>query len=382
LQNSEKHRIVIIANTTWNIYNFRRNILKILLKNDFEVFVLAPVDKYIFYKEEFPDITHIPLKTLGRDSINPIRELRFLIELIRIYKRIKPDMIIHYTVKPNIYGGFAAGLLKIPSIAVVTGLGFAFLHNGFIKSITRILYRLSSKYHKKMVFENHEDRELFIRDKIVREEKSTSIKGCGVNIRYYTPGKNKRKREKIIFTFLGRLLYDKGVVEFVEAAKIIKERYENAEFWIVGEIDQKNPAMLQEEDLIEWVRNRTVIYHGFKDNVKKYIAASDCIVLPTYREGNPRALTEAMAMGKVVIATDTAGCKEAVDHEKTGLLVPLKQVTPLADAMEKIINMPEAERLEMGKQGRIKAIEIFDERLIARDILFIVKEILSENKER
>lgn len=382
MQNSKKHRIVIVANTTWNIYNFRRNILKILLKNDFEICVLAPIDKYIFYKEEFPDITHIPLKTLGRDSINPIRELRFLIELIRIYKKLKPDIIIHYTVKPNIYGGFAAGYLRIPSIAVVTGLGFAFIHNGFIKSVTRILYKLSSSYHRIIVFENHEDRELFIDEKIVKEERSVSVKGCGVNVRYYTPGKNKRKGDKIIFTFLGRLLYDKGVVEFVEAAKIIKEKHPNAEFWLIGEIDHKNPAMLQEEDLVEWVRNRTVVYHGFKDNVKKYIATSDCIVLPSYREAIARTITEAMSMGKVVIATDTAGCREAVEHEKTGLLVPVKQIGPLVDAMEKIINMSEADRIEMGKQGRIKAINEFDERIIARDIYDIVQGILQENNEK
>ena len=380
MPDSKKYRIAIVANTTWNIYNFRRNILKILLKNNFEIYVIAPIDKYIFYKEEFPDITHIPLKTLDRDSINPIGELRLMFELLRIYRRIKPDMIIHYTVKPNIYGGFVAGFLRIPSIAVVTGLGFAFIHNGFIKSVTRILYRLSSRYHRKIVFENHEDRELFIRERIITKTRGVSVKGCGVNVRYYTPGKKKGKRSKIVFTFLGRLLYDKGVVEFVESAKIIKEKYPNTEFWLIGEIDQKNPAMLQEEDLLEWVRNRTVIYHGFRDNVKKYVSASDCIVLPSYREAIARTITEAMSMGKVVIATDTAGCSEAVDHGVTGLLVPVKQITPLADAMERIINMPEADRIEMGKQGRIKAINEFDERIIARDILNIVQAILLENR--
>lgn len=130
---NKKYKIVIVVNTTWNIYNFRMNILNILTHNDFEIYVVAPVDEYISYKENFPEITHIPMKHLGRDSTNPIKDIRLFFELKNIYKNLKPDIILHYTVKPNIYGGFAAGFLGIPSIAVVTGLGYAFIHNGLIK---------------------------------------------------------------------------------------------------------------------------------------------------------------------------------------------------------------------------------------------------------
>lgn len=176
-------------------------------------------------------------------------------------------------------------------------------------------------------------------------------------------------------------MYDKGVVEFVEAAKIIKSKFDNVEFWMIGEIDHSNPATVKEDDLVLWVKSRTVIYHGFKDNVKKYIAQSDCVVLPSYREAIARSITEAMSMEKVVIATETAGCREAIEHGKNGLLVPVREINSLAGAMEEIINMSEETRLKMGKEGRIKAINQFDERLIAHDIFKIIMDTLKETPE-
>lgn len=388
MKKKNKYCIAIVANATWNIYNFRLNILDLLLEKGFNVYVVAPVDKYIFYKEEFPEVKHIPVKNLDRDGTNPIREIILIKEFIKIYRKINPDIVLHYTVKPNIYGGIAAGYLKIPSIAVVTGLGYAFIHNGILKTITKILYKVSTRFHSKIIFENTDDRELFINYKLLPEKKGVSIKGCGVDIDYFSPSqkyssnnitKNK-KNKKLIFTFIGRLLYDKGVVEFVEAAKLIKSKFDNVEFWILGEIDKDNPAMVQEEDLIRWVRNKTVIYHGFKENVKKYIAKSDCIVLPSYREAIARTITEGMAMEKPVIATDTAGCKEAIDDRINGFLVPIREIDSLAIAMERIITMSEEERNIMGKNGRTKAVREFDDNLIAENIYRIIMDVLKRSK--
>lgn len=372
----KKYRIAIVANTTWNIYNFRLNILEILLKNNFEIFVIAPVDKYIFYKEQFPEVVHVPIRNLDRDSTNPIKDLKLFWELVKIYRSVRPDIVLHYTVKPNIYGGFAAGYLKIPSLAVVTGLGYAFIHNGFIKKVTKILYRLSSKFHEEVVFENSDDRDLFLEQKLILGNKGISVKGCGVDTHFFSPSKHKNKSGKLIFSFIGRLLYDKGVVEFVEAAKTIKSRYPDTEFWLIGEIDYSNPAMVKEEDLVSWIKNRTVVYHGFKENIKKYISQSDCIVLPSYREGLPKIILECMSMEKVVIATDTAGCREAIENKKNGLLVPVKDSGYLSDAIEKLINMPEENRIAMGIAGREKAIREFDDKLIAGDVYRIITDIL------
>ncbi len=377
MSDSKKYRIAVVANATWNIYNFRLNILDVLLANDFEVFVVAPVDKYIFYKEDFPEIVHIPIKKLSRDGTNPVKEIILINEFVQIYKKIKPDIILHYTIKPNIYGGIAAGILSIPSIAVVTGLGYAFIHKGIIQSITRLLYRFSSRYHKKIIFENTDDLELFVKGRLIKANKGISIKGCGVDIEYFSPvEQNGKNKDKIIFTFIGRLLYDKGVVEFVEAAKIIKKEYKNAEFWLIGEIDKNNPAMVKEEDLINWVKNKTVIYHGFKQNVKRYISKSDCIVLPSYREAIARTISEGLAMAKPVITTDTAGCRETIEEGKNGFLVPVKEINSLALAMKKMIELPKEERIKMGKYGREKAIREFDDNLIADDILNIILDIL------
>ena len=382
MESNKKNTIAIVANTTWNIYNFRLNILDVLLENGFDVVVVAPVDKYIFYKEEFPEVKHIPLKTLSRDGTNPLKELILLREFYKIYKKIKPDLILHYTVKPNIYGGIAAGMLKIPSIAVVTGLGYAFIHNGMIKTITKFLYKVSSKFHDKVIFENVDDKLLFENYNLVKKEQGISVKGCGVDIEYFSPSKNpKLKKNKVVFTFIGRLLYDKGVVEFVEAAKIIKEQYPHAEFWLIGEIDKDNPAMVKEEDLVNWVKNKTVIYHGFKENIKRYISKSDCIVLPSYREGMSRTITEGMAMGKPIITTDTAGCREAVEEGKNGYLVPVKSIDKLAAAMENILVMPREERAVMGQFSRNKALREFDDNIIARQILDIIKDVLKKKNK-
>ena len=379
MESNKKHTIAIVSNTTWNIYNFRLNILDILLENGFEVVVVAPVDKYIFYKEEFPEVKHIPLKTLSRDGTNPVRELILLREFYKIYKKIKPDLVLHYTVKPNIYGGIAAGMLKIPSIAVVTGLGYAFIHNGLVKNITKLLYRFSSKYHDKVIFENVDDKSLFEKYGLINKKQGISIKGCGVDIDYFSPKKNKKtEKQKIVFTFIGRLLYDKGVVEFVEAAKIIKKNFPNTEFWLIGEIDKDNPAMVKEEDLVNWVKNKTVIYHGFKEDIKKYISKSDCIVLPSYREGMSRSITEGMAMAKPIITTDTAGCREAIEEGKNGFLVPVKSINKLAEAMEKILTLPDDKRILMGQFSRDKALNEFDDGIIAEQILNIVIDVLDD----
>jgi glycosyltransferase involved in cell wall biosynthesis len=354
------------------------NILEILSKNNFEIYVIAPVDKYIFYKEKYHDVVHIQVKNLDRDSTNPFKDFNLFRELVRIYKTIKPDIVLHYTVKPNIYGGFAAGYLKIPSIAVVTGLGYAFIHNGFIKKVTKILYRISSKFHSQIVFENLDDRDLFKEEKLISRKKGISIKGCGVDTHFFSPIKQKHKNDKLVFTFIGRLLYDKGILEFVEAAKIIKNKYDNVEFWLLGEIDHSNPAMVKEEDLVSWIKSRIIIYHGFKEDIKKYISQSDCIVLPSYREGLPKIILECMSMEKVVISTETAGCREAIEHENNGILVPVRDTESLAIAMEEIINMSEERRIMMGKAGREKAIREFDDKLIAKDIFNIILDALKQ----
>ena len=342
----------------------------------YTIIVLSPIDEFIHYKKEFPRVKHIPIECLDRDGTNPMRDLTLIFELIKKYKEVKPDLIIHYTIKPNIYGAVAAKFCKIPSIAVVTGLGYSFLHAGFVKRMTHWLYKRTLRLHKKVIFENKDDRSLFIDLGLSTAENSISIKGCGVNINHYISNSPLRK-DQTIFTYIGRLLYDKGIREFVGAAEIIKASNPEVNFWLIGDIDDENPASIKKDDILNWVRQGTVVYHGSTSDVREFIDQSSCIVLPSYREAIARSLTEAMSMKKPVIATDVAGCKEAVDHNISGYLVPVQNKEALAKAMLKFIELPYDDKTKMGLKGREKVLAEFDDRLIAENIFVLCVDLLS-----
>jgi glycosyltransferase involved in cell wall biosynthesis len=333
-----------------------------------DVVVIAPVDEYLTYKEKYPTVRHYGLRLLDRDSTNPIKDFLLLLELIRRYRKIKPDIILHFTNKPNIYGGIAAKIAGIKSIAVVTGLGYAFINKGFVRAVMTWLYKFTASYHSKFIFENIEDRELFAQLGIVSGDKAISVKGCGVNTTWYHPIPNGQKKDKTIFTFIGRLLYDKGIREFVEAARQIKSMRQDVAFWVVGELDAENPATIDKDDLVQWVEEDVVYYHGFIKDVRSIIAASDCIVLPSYREGLPRIIIEGMSMAKPVITTHTAGCEETVEEGVNGYLVPLKDTQGLTQAFNAFLSLTHEQQKEMGLAGREKAMEEFDDQKIAGEI--------------
>lgn len=327
--------------------------------------------------EKYPQVQHIALRVLNRNSKNPFRDILLIEEFRRKFKRLKPDLIINYTHKPNIYGGIAAKLCGIPSIAMVTGLGYAFIHPGWVNNVTKALYKLSSAHHSKVIFENIDDRLLFVKEGLIRENQGVSIKGCGVNIDYYHPYLNGQVRQKTIFTFVGRLLYDKGIVEFVEAAKVIKENFPNTEFWVIGELDSENPSMIDNDELLKWIETKTIYYHGFVRDVRPFLQKSDCIVLPSYREAIPRTITEAMSMAKPVITSNTAGCWESVDEGVNGYLAEVKSTESLAEAMQKFLKLTIEQRKEMGLEGRKKVEREFDDRVIANQIYDIISPYLN-----
>ena len=341
-----------------------------------DVVVIAPVDEYITYKEKYPSVRHYNLRLLDRDSTNPIKDILLVLELVRRYKQIKPDIILHFTNKPNIYGGIAAKITGSKSIAVVTGLGYAFINKGYVRKVMTWLYQFSSRFHQKFIFENIEDRELFAQFGIVSGDKAISVKGCGVDTTWYHPYPNGQLKGKTIFTFIGRLLYDKGIREFVEAARLIKKQRKDVEFWIVGELDAENPATIDKDDLVRWVEEDVVYYHGFIKDVRNIIAESDCIVLPSYREGLPRIVIEGMSMAKPVITTKTAGCSETVDDGINGYLVKLKDVNSLVQTFENFLEISYLDQKKMGEAGRLKAVNEFDDKKIADQIAEIINRIL------
>ena len=374
------YHILVVANTSWNIYNFRLNVIKFLLEHDFKVTVLSPIDEYVRYTEKYPEVEHIGLRHLDRDSTNPYKDLRLLIEFVNHYRKIRPDLILHYTVKPNIYGGIAAKIVGLKSIAVITGLGYPFIHAGMAGSITKSMYRVSNRWHEKVVFENEDDLNLFGREKLIKPGRGISIKGCGVDTHYYVPDPNPKTNGAVTFTFIGRLLYDKGIREFVEAAHLVKRSNPHVRFWLIGQIDEGNPSAIRKSDLVNWVKDPDIYYLGSKEDVRPYIKQSDCVVLPSYREAIARSLTEAMSMSKPVIGTDTAGVREAIEDQKNGYLVKVKDAQALADAMNSFISLSPDDRRKMGEHGRQKVLQEFDDEKIASEIGGIIKKVLSNEK--
>ncbi len=343
--------------------------------------VIAPVDEYLEYKEKYPEVKHIPLKSMDRDSKNPIKDLILTLELWRKYKTFRPDLVIHYTNKPNIFGGMAAKLLGIKSIAVVTGLGYSFIHGGALSSVVNQLYKFTGKFHSRFIFENEDDKELFINSKIVEKEQAYSVKGCGVDTSYYTPSPNGLNPDKITFTFVGRLLYDKGITEFISAAKEIKRDFPQAQFDVIGEFDSDNPSNIDKDYLVQWVDSGVIDYKGFVRDIRPFLKHSDCIVLPSYREGMPRTILEGLAMGKPVITTDVPGCRETVVQGTNGYIVPVRDKVALKKAMQNLINLSPSERKEMGSKGRSLAVNVFDDKLIAEEIHNIIQPLFDEEKD-
>lgn len=352
-----------MANTTWNIYNFRMGILRKLLREGTEVVVVAPVDNYIHYLQQLPTVRHIPLRYLTPQGKNPLKNLLLLWELFRIYRAEQPDMILHFTIKPNIFGSLAAQWAGIKSIPTVTGLGYTFLHGHWLNRLSIQLYKTAFSGLDQIIFHNRDDRQLFIDLKITTEAQSMVVPGSGVNTNYFRPLPKPVSDARFTFLFVGRLLYDKGIKEYVEAAAALLQWAPDAQCLIVGDLAEANPNAVPKAQFLSWVRQQDIQYYGTASDVRPFIKQCDVLVLPSYREGMPRAILEALAMGKPIITTDVAGCREAISPE-TGLLVPVKDSQALTEAMLQFYHKDHEEVQNMSIAARARASTVFDERLI------------------
>jgi glycosyltransferase involved in cell wall biosynthesis len=368
-------KILISINTSWNIINFRLGLLQALQKEDYKIIVLAPKDSYseLFqdYNFEYYDIE------MNNKGTNPIEDLKLTISYYKILKKIKPDLILNYTIKPNIYGTIAANLLSIPTINNIAGLGTLFVNENFITKIAKYLYKYSQDKASKVFFQNNEDFELFTSSGLVDIMKSDVLPGSGVNTEKFQPIEKTKNLDKIVFLLISRMLWDKGVGEYVEAARILTKKYPNVEFQLLGFLDVANKSAISKEQMDTWVKEGIINYLGTSDNVKNEISNADCMVLPSfYREGTPRTLLESASMAKPIITTDNIGCKDVVNDEETGYLCKVKDSIDLALKLELIINMSEEERKTMGQKGREKIIKEYDEKIVINKYLDAVKEIL------
>ncbi len=368
--------IAIILNTAWNVYNFRLGLIKELINGSAEIYIIAPKDDFVGKIISEVDCTFIPLNKLSRDGTNPINDYRLILELRKIFTENKIDLVLSYTIKPVIYGTIAARTLNIPVINTVTGLGYSFLSSGLVNKLVKSLYKFSLQYANVNLFQNIDDKELFIREKLVSEHKADIVNGSGINTTYFFPVEKKRTNDNVTIVFIGRLLYDKGIRELIEAATIVVEKDKRIYFEIIGGLDKNNPSGITKEELERLVRNNRISYRGKVKDTRRYIANSDMVVLPSYREGLPRVMLEAMSMARPIITTDVPGCRETVINEYNGLLVKAKDAENLANAILKLSNLSEEERKAMGKNGRKMTLEKFDEKIIIQKYLEVIDRVL------
>ncbi len=368
-------QIALVANIAWNLYNFRRPLILALQQAGFEVLLVATPDDYVGRLEAL-GCRFVPLKRLSRKGTNPVGDWLLYRELRHIYRQFRPDLVLHYTIKPNIYGSLAARSAGLKSVATVTGLGYTFLSDGFAAKVARWLYKWALPKSARVIFQNEDDRQLFLRRQLVGEEHTQVIYGSGIDTQAFAPQPARADKDKFIFLFVGRLLFDKGVRELMEAMRLLRKAGIDAECQLVGAIDAGNPSALTQEQVQEFVAEGLAVYQGTTDTVADFIAAADVVVLPSYREGLPRVMLEALAMARPVITTNTAGCRETVVQGKNGLLVPSHNAEALAEAMRELYECSEEERARMGAAGRELALQRFAQNGIIAQYLQLIAELL------
>ena len=325
------------------------NFIKRLQAEGHEIHTIAPKDDCTQYLIESGCIHH-RVKMDSRGA-NPIKDSALIFELWSIYRKVKPDVILHYTIKPNIYGTIAAALLKIPVINNVCGLGTIFLKNNIVSSLAIALYKLSFRFPKKVFFQNPDDLALFVSKKLIRPEIADLVPGSGIDLTRFAPMPFKRNKS---FTFLliSRLITDKGVLEYVNAVKKLKAKGLDARFQILGATDVKHKRGIKLKVIDSWINSGTVEYLGTTMDVRSFIEKADCIVLPSYREGTPRTLLEAASSSKPIIATDVPGCHHVVKDYFNGLLCELKNSDDLAEKMITMANYDDETLKRFGENGR------------------------------
>lgn len=317
-----------------------------------------------------------PLRNLSRKGTNPLQDIRLIRELSALYKIHGINLVIHFTIKPNIYGCIAAHRAGVPSIAVVTGLGYTFLSRGIASKMAQRLYRYAFRRNQLTIFQNPDDRALFIRQKLAAEDRSTVVLGSGIDTDFYAPITPVPVAP--VFVFIGRLLHDKGIRELLEGFTYYSEKYPKARLIIVGEPDPHNPASVSETELRKYRQQDAIEFAGFQSDIRPYIQRASAVVLPSYREGVPRTLLEALSMGRPVIATDVPGCREVVVPHENGLMIPSHNDRALAEAFEEFHLLDDSVKQQMGRKSRELAEDIFSTQVVNKAYLKWVEKVLND----
>lgn len=359
----DKKKILIITNHSYMLWQFRRELIAELMKK-YEVVLSMP---FVGHEENFQNMGIRCVETkVDRRGINPFADAKLIVNYCKLLKEEKPDKVITYSIKPNVYAGFLCGLLKIPYYVNVQGLGTAFQKKGLAQFVT-MLYKAALRRVEIVFFENEENASEFRKRKIVPSEKQMILNGAGINLGHYTYQPYQEK-ERVHFLFLGRIMKEKGMDELFYAVRKLKEEGFTFILDLVGFFEDEYEAevkKLQEEEI--------AVFHGFQTETRPYYGMADCVVMPSYHEGMSNVILEAAATGRMVITSDIPGCKEAVEHGKTGFLCEAGNKESLYQVMKRFLEMSLEERVQMGKAARGKMEREFAKEMIVEKTIEVIE---------
>jgi len=375
-------KIVLIGNNAWGLINFRAGLMRSLLAAGHTVVAVAPNDEHAVR------ITALGVRFLGMPMDNkgthPVKDLRLLFDFIRLLQKEKPELVISYTIKPVIYASIAARWMRIPSVSVITGLGTVFLRENLLTKLVEWLYRFSQSHAKKVFFLNEDDMQVFLSRKLSPSNSMAKLPSEGVDVEHFNSLEQdgtlndhcaSRSQRSFRFLLMARMLWDKGIGEYVDAAREVRKHFPSTELGLLGFLDVKNPSAISRVQMDEWVKEGVVNYLGVTDDVRQAVTWSDCVVLPSYREGIPRTLLEASAMGRPIVATDTVGCRDVVEDGVNGFLCRTRDAEDLANKLMKILSLSPVERQAMGAKGRKKVEAEFDERVVIKCYMEVISDV-------
>ena len=385
-----KKKVIIAVNSTFNLVNHRVGLINGLLDGGYEVVAISPIDEFASRVKEL-DCHHVPLQ-MERKGTNIAQDLLLFWRYRTVLRQYMPDIYLGFTAKPNIYGSLAAQSLGIPVINNISGLGTVFgamstsLVGNLLARLVRVLYWFALLRSDKIFFQNKDDRREFIERGVVKAHLTDLLPGSGVDLERfaYNPitvnqlvSKTNNEENKTRFLLVARMLWDKGVGEYVEAARLLSQRYPRTEFCMIGFLDFQNPEAISEAQINEWIAEGIIQYLGVINDIRPEIVKADCVVLPVlFREGTPRSLLEAAAMGRPIITTNTIGCRETVDDGVNGYLCIPSNSIDLSEKMERILQLDDAQLVKMGRYGREKMELQFDEQIVIKKYLESIKKCL------
>ncbi|MCI2395676.1 glycosyltransferase family 4 protein [Aliiroseovarius sediminis] len=364
--------IVLTVNAAWNATNFRRPVIKALLNQGHHVTVLAPHDHATNALRDLGcQVVDLEMDVQG---MSPHQNAKLAARFAQHFAALKPDVILSYTIKNNIFGAVAAKRLGIPFIPNISGLGTGFLSGGPLRLVVETLYRFAFRGLPVLFFQNPDDRNLFLNRKLISPDQAHLLPGSGVDLLRFAPATMSAGADTV-FLMISRLLRDKGVIEYVDAARQIRTTRTNVRFQILGPVDAANRSALGATELAQWAQEGIIEHLGEHPDVRPFIAGADCVVLPSYREGAPRTLLEAASMARPVIATDVPGCRHVVEDGITGLLCAPRNTDSLRDTIQAFTALPPSAREAMGRAGRGKMKREYDQAIVVRAYLAAIAEV-------